>query len=242
MNWFSFFSYVLVSTFTPGPNNISSMSNASRYGFGASLRYRLGIFCGFFAVQLLAALFSATLLDYIPAAQPYMLALGAAYILWMAWKTLTSRSGGERPSAADNAFLSGVLLQFVNVKVIIFAVTTMSTFVLPHVRSLPALVLFASTAGPLSAPPSAAPCAATNAPRTPSWPCCSFIARCRCICNETSPFHVLPIAGARAIMPLALRGGVAERSKAAVLKTVERKLREFESLPLRHNLKNKELK
>ena len=32
MNWFSFFSYVLVSTFTPGPNNISSMSNASRYG------------------------------------------------------------------------------------------------------------------------------------------------------------------------------------------------------------------
>ena len=143
MNWFSFFSYVLVSTFTPGPNNISSMSNASRYGFGASLRYRLGIFCGFFAVQLLAALFSATLLDYIPAAQPYMLALGAAYILWMAWKPLTSRSGGERPSAADNAFLSGVLLQFVNVKVIIFAVTTMSTFVLPHVRSLPALVLFA---------------------------------------------------------------------------------------------------
>ena len=36
-----------------------------------------------------------------------------------------------------------MLLQFVNVKVIIFAVTTMSTFVLPHVRSLPALVLFA---------------------------------------------------------------------------------------------------
>lgn len=143
MNWFSFLSYVLVSTFAPGPNNISSMSNAGRYGFGASLRYRLGIFCGFFAVQLLAALFSATLLDYIPAAQPYMLALGAAYILWMAWKTLTSRSGGEKPSAADNAFLSGVLLQFVNVKVIIFAVTTMSTFVLPHVRSLPALVLFA---------------------------------------------------------------------------------------------------
>ena len=240
MNWFSFFSYVLVSTFTPGPNNISSMSNASRYGFGASLRYRLGIFCGFFAVQLLAALFSATLLDYIPAAQPYMLALGAAYILWMAWKTLTSRSGGERPSAADNAFLSGVLLQFVNVKVIIFAVRFPRwSFSRSGWRAQPSS---RSTAGPLSAPPSAAPCAATNAPRTPSWPCCSIIARCRCICNETSPFHVLPIAGARAIMPLALRGGVAERSKAAVLKTVERKLREFESLPLRHNLKNKELK
>ncbi|WP_462362643.1 LysE family transporter [Pyramidobacter porci] len=143
MNWLPFLSYVLVSTFTPGPNNISSMSNAGRYGFGASLRYRLGIFCGFFAVQLLAALFSATLLDYIPAAQPYMLALGAAYILWMAWKTLTSRSGGEETSAADNAFLSGMLLQFVNVKGLIYAMTIMSTFVLPCVRSLPVLILFA---------------------------------------------------------------------------------------------------
>ena len=140
MNWLPFLSYVLVSTFTPGPNNISSMSNAGRYGFGASLRYRLGIFCGFFAVQLLAALFSATLLDYIPAAQPYMLALGAAYILWMAWKTLTSRSGGEETSAADNAFLSGMLLQFVNVKIMVYGMTAYSAFILPYHDSIVALL------------------------------------------------------------------------------------------------------
>jgi hypothetical protein len=37
-------------------------------------------------------------------------------------------------------------------------------------------------------------------------------------------------------VPLGLPGGVAERSKAAVLKTAERKLRGFESLLLRRTL------
>ena len=142
--WLTFLSYVLVTEFTPGPNNISSMSNASRYGFAASARYRLGIYVGFFLIQTLAALFSAVLTGVIPAVKPYMLALGAAYILWMAWKTLTSRSsaGDDEAPARDNTFLSGVLLQFVNVKVIIFALTTMSVYAVPYSTSPVFLMLF----------------------------------------------------------------------------------------------------
>ncbi|MBP5212837.1 MAG: LysE family transporter [Pyramidobacter sp.] len=142
MNLLSFLGYVLATVFTPGPNNISSMSNAGRYGFGASLRYRLGIYCGFFIVQSLAALFSAVLLDVIPAVQPYMLALGAVYILWMAWKTFTSAPSGDALAgeARDNTFLSGLLLQFVNVKVILFAITTMSVYAVPY-SSSPAFLL-----------------------------------------------------------------------------------------------------
>ncbi|MGI6075901.1 MAG: LysE family transporter [Pyramidobacter sp.] len=143
MNWFSFFSYVAVATFTPGPNNLSSMSHAIRYGLAQTLHYRLGILCGFFTVQLLAALSSAALLNFIPAARPYMLFLGAAYILWMAWKTLTSHSDVQTSSATEATFTAGVLLQFVNVKVIIYALTVMSTFVLPYTRSVALLCAFA---------------------------------------------------------------------------------------------------
>jgi len=137
MNWLSFLGYVLAAVFSPGPNNITSMSNAVRYGFWNSLKYRCGIFCGFFVIQSLAALCSAFLLDLIPAVQPYMLALGAAYILWMAWKTFSSApTGGELTAdARDNTFISGVLLQFVNVKVIVFALTTMSVYAVPHSTS-----------------------------------------------------------------------------------------------------------
>lgn len=33
----AFLSYVIITTFTPGPNNIMAMSNSSRYGFKNSL-------------------------------------------------------------------------------------------------------------------------------------------------------------------------------------------------------------
>jgi cysteine/O-acetylserine efflux protein len=140
MNWLSFISYVVVSTFTPGPNNISSMSNASRYGFMKSLFYRLGITAGFFMIMGLCALFSATLLKYIPALKPFMQGLGAAYILWLAWKTYSSRSSGGHSVEAESTFLSGLLLQFANVKVILYGITAMSTFVLPYTSSLPLLI------------------------------------------------------------------------------------------------------
>ena len=47
-NVFAFLSYVVVTTFTPGPNNVMSMSNASRYGFRRSMRFTTGVCAGFF--------------------------------------------------------------------------------------------------------------------------------------------------------------------------------------------------
>lgn len=140
LNLLSFISYVCITTFTPGPNNISSMSNAIHLGFVKSQRYRLGIFFGFFLVMMLGALFSASLLRLIPVLKPYMMALGAAYILWLAWKTWTSHNRTNNNAGSECSFMSGFALQFVNVKVILSGITVMSTYVLPHTNSL--LVLF----------------------------------------------------------------------------------------------------
>ena len=52
-----------------------------------------------------------------------MLALGAAYMLGLAWRTLCSSSRLEERKGGAG-FLDGMLLQFVNVKVIIYGVTS----------------------------------------------------------------------------------------------------------------------
>ncbi|MFR5880884.1 MAG: LysE family transporter [Cloacibacillus evryensis] len=85
MNFAAFFSYVILTAITPGPNNIMSMSNASRYGFRRSLPFNFGVFAGFLVVMSLSALFSSLLYDVIPSVKPLMLYVGAAYILWLAW-------------------------------------------------------------------------------------------------------------------------------------------------------------
>lgn len=142
-NFLAFLSYVLVTTFTPGPNNIMSMSNASRYGFRKSILFNVGIFFGFFIIIALCSIFSVTLYNLIPSIKPIMTYIGAAYILWLAWKTYKSKSHGEDKSEKHtNTFMSGLLLQFVNPKVIIYGITTVSTFIVPYYRSVLVLTSF----------------------------------------------------------------------------------------------------
>ena len=94
-NVFAFLSYVAVTTFTPGPNNIMSMSNASRFGFRRSMRFTLGVCAGFFMVVGLSIVFTIALYRAIPSIRPVMTVIGAAYILWLAWKTVTSFSSKD---------------------------------------------------------------------------------------------------------------------------------------------------
>jgi cysteine/O-acetylserine efflux protein len=142
-NVLAFASYVVLTTFTPGPNNIMSMSNASRFGLRGSTRFRLGQTLGFFLVMVAAMVFTIALYRAIPTITPYMTAFGAAYILWLAYKTLTS-SPHDDAAAGQNTLLSGLVLQFLNPKGILFGITVAATFIVPYYRSPPVLIAFAA--------------------------------------------------------------------------------------------------
>lgn len=145
LNIFAFSSYVLVTTFTPGPNNIMSMSNASRYGFKNSLKFNVGIFVGFFIIIALCSFFSTILYSLLPFIKPFMTYIGAIYIFWLAWKTLKSKPHSEEdPNRRTNTFLSGLLLQFVNPRVILYGITTVSTFIVPYYDSVLVLTAFSA--------------------------------------------------------------------------------------------------
>lgn len=142
-NVFAFLSYVAVTTFTPGPNNIMSMSNASRYGLKRSMRFTFGVCAGFFLIVGLSIAFTIALYRAIPDIKPYMTVVGAAYILWLAYKTVTSSPHDEK-AAGQSTFVSGMLLQFLNPKAILYGITAASTFIVPYYHSVPVLVGFAA--------------------------------------------------------------------------------------------------
>lgn len=143
MNFAAFFSYVFLAAFTPGPNNIMSMTNAGKYGFKKAFPFNLGVLLGFLVVMGCCAAFSALLFDFIPSIKPVMLGVGAAYILWLAWTVWRDKPHkGKGPLAQTNTVTSGMVLQFVNVKVILYGITALSSFVLPYYRSFPAVVGF----------------------------------------------------------------------------------------------------
>lgn len=141
-NWLSFLTYALVTTITPGPNTVASMSGGSKNGFRKTLPFNLGVFAGVFVIMVLCALFCSLLSSLVPKIRTPMLLIGAAYILYLAW--MTWRSGAVTEAAAPGGgFLSAVFLQFLNVKLILYGIVSMETYILPYYQhDLPALLGF----------------------------------------------------------------------------------------------------
>lgn len=126
-----FLVYALVTTFTPGPNNIMSMSNGLRFGYRRTLGFLLGIASGFFVLMLLCGLLNLTLAAAVPSLRKWLNILGALYMLYLAWHILRSQpeeeEGGEEKSL--NTFKAGFILQFLNMKAILYGVTVFSLFI-----------------------------------------------------------------------------------------------------------------
>ncbi len=142
-HWIPFFTYAVATAATPGPNNIMSMSNGSRFGFRKALPFNLGIGVGFSVVMLLCTVFCSLLSAFIPKIKLPMLILGGLYMLHLAWETF--RSGTDiQDDFSRSGFVSGLLLQFVNPKIYIYCIMSMEAYILPYYSgNIPALFGFA---------------------------------------------------------------------------------------------------
>lgn len=150
--WGAFLTYIVVTAVTPGPNNILSLSNASRVGFRRALPLNFGMWAGFTIITLLGSVFCSLLNTVLPKIELVMKIIGAAYMLYLAYRIVFSKpheTGEAEP--VKNSFLTGMLLQFVNPKIMIYVVVSMEAYILPHyagqATALAAFALLLSTVG-----------------------------------------------------------------------------------------------
>ncbi|MDL2260456.1 LysE family transporter [Deltaproteobacteria bacterium OttesenSCG-928-K17] len=140
MHLAAFWSYIFITAFTPGPNNIMAMANSARDGFRRGLVFCLGVFIGFLVVMSLCAVLSVKLHQLVPAVAPFMKWIGAVYILLLAAGIYWDRSKSKRKQYLDpGSLFTGMVMQLVNVKVILYGLTALSIFVLPYSQSFPAM-------------------------------------------------------------------------------------------------------
>lgn len=145
MPYGSFLLYAFLTSFTPGPNNIAAMSTAGSYGFARAFRYCAGVFFGFFVLLVLAAAFSAALSTFVPKMELPMKIIGALYMLYLGFVIVRDKPHGEKKESKfkPDSVYTGFLLQFVNPKGILYAITSMASFVLPYTQSALLIGLFA---------------------------------------------------------------------------------------------------
>jgi threonine/homoserine/homoserine lactone efflux protein len=117
-------------SFSPGPNTTLSTAMAANYGLRHSLRFVVSVPVGWCLLLLLCALGLGALVTGIPALRWAIKAVGIGYLLWLAIKL--SRSGQMAQTNAQSlqvGFGQGVLLQFVNIKAWLLALTIVAGWV-----------------------------------------------------------------------------------------------------------------
>lgn len=153
-NWSTFLLYAVVMTITPGPNNIMVLAAAGKYGFKKALEYSMGLFVAYFAIMLLSSYFNLVFFNLIPKIQPVVQIFGAAFMIYLAFKIMwPKKEFNNEKVEVDNEqltvaktpslFLTAISLQIVNPKGILYAVTVVSTFIIPFYQSNLAFILFA---------------------------------------------------------------------------------------------------
>lgn len=137
----SFFIYVIINAFTPGPGNILALNTVSNYGWKKGKPLFFGIFAGYFVVQIICAVFVFGVSSFLPNVLEVMKYVGAVYIFYLAIHIILSKpSTGDGEKSAS--FLKGFLLQFVNVKIYLFGITALTGYVTDYSTSFWILFLF----------------------------------------------------------------------------------------------------
>jgi cysteine/O-acetylserine efflux protein len=134
-------SFVLITTFTPGPSNISSASMGVLHGYKNTLNYLLGLAGGFFLVMLLSGWISTTLLSFFPALEPALRYIGAGYIFYLAFAILKASYTFNEDDVKPMGFGHGLMLQILNPKLIVYAFTLFAAFLAPITSNVALLVL-----------------------------------------------------------------------------------------------------
>ncbi len=136
--------YACATTFSPGPNNILLLSSTSKFGFRRCLPLIYGIWSGLLSIMLICGFGCAVLGELVPQIVPYAKYVGAAYILYLAYKTLVRKVGDSTDDETKPlTYINGFLLQFLNVKIMSLGIAAYSGYILPYGFHIPSILAFA---------------------------------------------------------------------------------------------------
>ena len=118
-----------VMSLTPGPNVVMVTASAANFGFRRVIPHMLGITLGFGLLVMAVGLGLAGLFQAEPRLHLALKYLGAAYLLYLAWRIGRATGHGNASARAQPiGFVEAVLFQCINPKGWVFAVGTIAAY------------------------------------------------------------------------------------------------------------------
>ncbi|WP_237173660.1 LysE family translocator [Paracandidimonas lactea] len=123
--------FMLVSSITPGPNNVMLTASGATFGYRRTLPHILGVSLGAAIVVLLTGAGVGAALQAQPALHTGLKYLGAAYLLYLAWRIACAGPGDGSAGATRQrpfTFLEAAAFQWINPKVWMMAIGIVATY------------------------------------------------------------------------------------------------------------------
>lgn len=122
--------FAIVSSITPGPNNIMLLASGVQFGLKKTIPHMLGICFGFFILCIAVGLGIGALLQAFPTFHLILKVISAIYLVYLGIKIALSRSISDDTASAAKpmTFLQASLFQWINPKAWMMAVSAMIMF------------------------------------------------------------------------------------------------------------------
>ncbi|WP_108482439.1 LysE family translocator [Oceaniglobus ichthyenteri] len=143
--------FSLVSSITPGPNNLMLMASGANFGLRRSVPHMLGIAVGFVVMVFLVGIGLQRVFVAWPLAHTVLQVVSVAYLLYLAWKIANAAPPENAEShGTPFTFLQAAAFQWVNPKAWAMALTATSVYA-PN-QTFFAIALVAAVFGAVNLP------------------------------------------------------------------------------------------
>ena len=144
--------YALVTSVTPGPNNLMLLASGVNFGLRQTIPHMLGIALGFTAMVALVGFGLGAVLTLFPIVFNVLRVLALVYMVWLSWKLASSGSlGSGEAKARPMTFIEAALFQWINPKAWAMALTATTLYTVPDMYYL-SVILVAGTFGVINLP------------------------------------------------------------------------------------------
>ena len=111
--------FAMVTSITPGPNNLMVMASGANFGIRRTLPHIAGVLFGFNVMIWMVGAGLIGVLEAVPASFIALKAVSAVALLYLAWKIANAAAPGDDANAAAGkplTFIQGAAFQWVNPK------------------------------------------------------------------------------------------------------------------------------
>ena len=118
-----------VTAFTPGPNNIVASYSGFNFGLIKTIPHILGVILGFTTLVFLLTIGLINVFKLFPIIQTVIKYLGTLFLIYLAYKIITSTNIDEAKKENPVKFIETFLFQYLNPKGVTVAVIVVSNYV-----------------------------------------------------------------------------------------------------------------